>query len=94
MKTKILFLLLAIIPLISGCNDTENVKALLVGKTWRFSSFMYKDIVIEDRYPTANEILEQNPNGFYLKFNENNTFYGQAINYSFNGTWSADGEFK
>ena len=92
MKTKILVLLLAILPFLSGCNNTENVKGLIVGKTWRLNSFMYNDNVITDRYPTANEILEKNPAGFYLKFNENNTFYGQAINCSFSGTWSGDGK--
>jgi hypothetical protein len=92
MKTKILFLLLSVLPFISGCNNTEDVKTLLVGKTWRLSSFMYNDNVITDRYPTADEIFKNNPNGFYLKFNENYTFNGQAINCSFNGTWSGDGK--
>lgn len=91
MKTKILVLLLAILPFLSGCNNTENVKGLIVGKTWRLNSFMYNNDVITDRYPTANEILEKNPTGFYLKFNENNTFYGKAINCSFSGTWNGDG---
>jgi len=92
MKTKILFLLLSIIPFVSGCNNTEDIKALIVGKTWRFNSFMYKDETILDRYPTANQVLEANPNGFYLKFNQNNTFTGQAINCTFSGTWSGDGK--
>lgn len=92
MKTKILFLLLAFFPLLSGCNDSENVKLLVVGKNWRLSSFYYKDNdPILDRYPTANEILKANPDGFYIKFNENNTFSGKAINCSFSGTWSGNG---
>ena len=91
MKTKILVLLIAILPILSGCNNTENVKGMITGKTWRLSCFMYNDDLIT-RYPNVDDIFKNNPNGFYLKFNENNTFYGQAINCSFNGTWSGDGK--
>jgi hypothetical protein len=91
MKKRILFLLLTVLPFISGCNNTENVKGLIVGKTWRLSSFYYKDGGIIS-YPNAKEILENNPDGFYLKFNDNNTFNGKAINCSFSGTWNGNGK--
>lgn len=91
MKTKILVLLLAILPILSGCNNTENLKGLIVGKTWRLSCFMYNDDLIT-RYPNADDISKNNPNSFYLNFNENNTFNGKAINCSFSGTWSGDGK--
>lgn len=91
MKNKIIFLLLTVIPFLGGCNNTEDLKGLIVGKTWRLDCFYYKSgDAILDRYPTANKILENNPNGFYLKFNENNTFTGQAINSSFSGTWTGN----
>ncbi len=91
MKTKILFFLLAILPFISGGNNTEDVKALLVGKTWRLSDFYYKNGSIIP-YQNANEIFKNNPDGFYLKFNDNNTFNGKAINCSFSGTWNGSGK--
>ncbi len=94
MKTKILFLLLAVLPFLNGCNNNEDVKVLLVGKTWRFSSFYYTDgdKLILDRYQDADEILKNNPNGFTLNFSDNNTFSGKAINTSFTGTWTGDGK--
>lgn len=93
MRTRILLFLLVLLPVLGGCNDSEDVKQLIVDKNWRLGNFYYKNQnPILDRYPNANEIFEANPNGFIIIFNENNTFSGKAINSSFSGNWTGNGK--
>lgn len=94
MKKSILFLItFLIVTLLSGCNDTENVKELVTGKHWRLISFYDKNgNKILDRYPDANKIFIANPDGFYLSFADDNTFKGKGAKCSFSGTWRGDGK--
>lgn len=92
-KISLLLILTCIVTLFSGCNNTENVKELVVGKTWRLSCFYYKNgNKAIDRYPNADKILMDNLNGFYVQFYENNTFEGKGAKSRFSGTWRADGK--
>jgi hypothetical protein len=89
MKRKLLFLLVLIIPFLQGCNSTDDLQSLLVGKTWRLSSFYDSDGEVIP-YDGAAELLQNNPESFVIKFNEN-TFSGKALNKTFSGTWKGDG---
>ena len=42
MKTKILFILLAILPFLGGCSDNED-DIKIVAKTWRLVGFYEKN---------------------------------------------------
>lgn len=89
MKSKFLFLLILIIPFIQGCNNTDDLETILVGKTWRLSSFYdSKGEVIP--YDGAKELFENNPSSFVITFHES-TFSGKALNKTFSGTWKGDG---
>lgn len=94
MKKYSLFLIITlIVTLLSGCNNSEDVKQLITGKTWRLSCYYYKNgNTAIDRYPNANKILMDNMDGFYLTFYENNTFSGKGAKCSFSGTWRGDGK--
>lgn len=88
MKTKILLIILAILPFLGGCSDNEDdIKELIAGKTWRLVGF-YEKNDNEIHFTDDETIFDNNKDGFYLKFNQDSTFYGKGIKDAFNGKWS------
>ena len=43
MKNKWLILLVLLLPLLSGCNDTDDVQKIFTGKTWKLNYITTKD---------------------------------------------------
>jgi hypothetical protein len=64
MKTRILFILLAILPFLGGCSDNEDdIKELIVGKTWRLVGF-YEKNDNEIHFTDDEAIFNNNKDGF------------------------------
>lgn len=102
---KVLGLLL-LLPLFSGCNDTDDVAGIFTGKTWKLTYITVKDDnKMVDFWGTDNEARKKSYDqlekaGTYnLIFSgavEDNTIKGQLkgtlITASITGAWSANGD--
>ena len=79
--SKILGLLL-LLPLFTGCNDSDDVAAIFTGKTWKLNY-----ITVDGTY---NVIFEGTVEGDIIKGNIKGTVITTTGN--FEGTWSANGK--
>lgn len=61
MKNKWLLLLVLLLPLLSGCNDTDDVQKIFTGKTWKLSviKFAGSDKECKDYWVNANGSFNQ-----------------------------------
>lgn len=102
----ILSLLIILLPLISGCNSSDDVKSIFTGKTWKLTY-----ITLKDKHEMFNfwgndsgartksmEALRASGN-FIITFDGAVTdniirgaVNGKAIKSEFNGEWSANGK--
>ena len=97
---KTLWLLL-LLPLFSGCNDSDDVQAIFTGKTWRLtyinkknehgmmSGFTNESIEIFKKYQDAYTISFT---GVEEDSRISGSLSGKVITASLNGTWSANGK--
>lgn len=107
MKTKHLLFLVLLFPLLSGCNDSDDIAKIFLGKTWKLRDIIEgkksSDYWDGDKEAEAasRELMEQE-NNCTLKFSgtitgntiNKGTISGKAINNSFSGTWDVDGESR
>lgn len=102
-----LLLVLSLLPLLSGCNNEDDIIEIFTGKTWKLSRItdkgsnrqfypgLWQDAEAEKR---SRELLKAKGN-FTLNFEGselNGELMGTRVNgrgaaSEFNGTWSADG---
>lgn len=61
MKNKWLLLFVLLLPLFSGCNDTDDVQKIFTGKTWKLSviKFAGSDKECKDYWLNANGTFNQ-----------------------------------
>lgn len=107
-NTGYLLLLLALLPIVSGCNNEDDVIEIFTKNTWKLSRLTTKDSSArflpnlwnnEKDYNTSMTALAQEGN-FTLNFagTELNgeimgtTLDGKGIRATFTGTWSVDGK--
>lgn len=102
---KVLWLLL-LLPMFSGCNDTDDVSGIFTGKTWKLTYITIKDShQMYDFWGTDNNAREKSmtlldqAGKYIISFNgmeENNiitgALNGTVITANFTGNWSADGK--
>lgn len=97
---KALWLLL-LLPLFSGCNDSDDLQSIFTGKTWRLSYINYKDQggMMEGFDKKSMEIFEKNKEAYTITFTgteEDNRISGSisgiVTTSEIKGTWSADGK--
>lgn len=101
-----LSLLIMLLPLISGCNNSDDVESIFTGKTWKLTY-----ITLKDKHEMFNfwgsdsgartksiEALRTGGN-FSITFNGavtgdmiRGSLKGRAIKSEFNGDWSANGK--
>lgn len=107
MKTKYLFFLALLFPLLSGCNDTDDVARIFLGKTWKLTNIMEGSLPSND-YWNGNEAAQaasialiQEGDNCTIKFSGTitgniiiGTTSGRATSTAFSGTWRVDGESR
>ena len=108
MKTKHLLFLLLLFPLLSGCNNTDDLSSIFLGKTWKLTDILEKDLSSSSDYwngnqsaeSTSRELVKQGDN-CTITFNGtiagntiNGKISGRATSTTFSGTWRADGESR
>ncbi|WP_071145418.1 DUF4847 family protein [Bacteroides ihuae] len=106
MKTKHLLFLVLLFPLLSGCNDSDDVSKIFFGKTWKLRDIIEGDKSSdywdgdEEAEAASRELMEQE-NNCTIKFSGtitgntiSGTISGRAINNAFSGTWNVDGESR
>lgn len=94
-------LMIGILSIFGGCNDTDDIKAIFMGQTWYLGDFYtttnWKD---DNNYKIAMNTYDENKKNiirdfgkerFYISFQEE-TFTAKGLNNTFSGTWSADGK--
>ncbi len=103
-----MLLMFSLLPLLSGCDNEDDVVGIFTGKTWKLSRLTNKDSnrqfysglwQDEKAEEKSREALKAEGN-FTLNFEGTEldgelmgtTVNGQGINSSVNGTWSADGK--
>ena len=100
MMKYIRLLLLLLIPVLSGCNNTDDVQKIFTGKTWKLTYITVKDEnkMIDGIPPKSLEILETIKSTYTITFigaTEDHTiagtFSGKVITANLNGTWNANG---
>lgn len=96
------------LPLLSSCNNTDDLTEIFTGKTWKMSRLTNKGSE-SPFYPgiwDSQEAMDRSLNqlkqegNFTLRFEGNEldgemigaTLSGRGINTSFTGTWNADGK--
>ena len=102
---KVLGLLL-LLPMFSGCNDTDDVAGIFTGKTWKLTYITVKDShQMFNFWGNDNKAREQSmklldeTGRYVITFNgmeESNiiigTLSGTVITSTFTGSWSANGK--
>lgn len=97
---KALWLLL-LLPLFSGCNDSDDLQSIFTGKTWRLSYINYKDQggMMEGFDEKSMKIFNENKEAYTITFTgteEGNrisgSISGRIITSDIKGTWSANGK--
>ncbi|MBP1614324.1 MAG: hypothetical protein H6Q13_1772 [Bacteroidetes bacterium] len=107
MKTKYLCFLILLFPLLSGCNDTDDVAKIFLGKTWKLTDILEGNASSDywDGDETAEEASRasmQEGSNCTIAFSgtitgntiTDGTCSGRGIDNSFSGTWDADGESR
>lgn len=106
--SRFLLLLFSLLPILSGCNNEDDVIEIFTGKTWKLSRLTNKDSSAQF-YPglwqdekaaeNSKEALKAGDN-FTLIFEGSKLngelmgarISGQGIRSGFDGSWSADGK--
>lgn len=97
---KTLWLLL-LLPLFSGCNDSDDVQSIFTGKTWRLTYINFKDQagMMGGFDEKSMKIFEDNKAAYTITFTgteEDNrisgSISGKVITADIKGTWSANGK--
>ena len=74
---KVLGLLL-LLPMFSGCNDTDDVAGIFTGKTWKLTYITVRYVITFNGMEESNIIT--------------GTLSGTVITSTFTGSWSANGK--
>lgn len=107
-NTAYVLLLLALLPILSGCNNEDDVIEIFTKNTWKLSRLTTKDSSVrflsnlwnnEKDYNTSMDALAQE-NYFTINFSGTElngeimgtTLDGRGIKATFTGTWSVDGK--
>ena len=92
--------LLAALPLIfCGCNQEDDINEIFAsGQTWHWSN-SYNTSNWENNNEASDPLsgeqvrhINQNQNAFNIVFEQDGSVIGNGENFSFTGTWSADGK--
>lgn len=106
MKYKNLLLLLFMLPILSGCNDTDDVAKIFTGKTWKLTYITEKNKNHPYNFWGDPIILQKaqnqiNSGGYLLNFSGSETqnvingaVSGQLKAVNISGSWSANGESR
>ena len=99
MKTFRLYWFFTLLLLLTGCNQKDDVNEIFSsGQTWHWSnSYSTSDWKDDNNYNstlTRDEVAKINDSqdSYNIIFKEDGTVEGNGSNFSFTGTWSANGE--
>ena len=94
--------LLLLLPLFSGCNDSDDLQGIFTGKTWKLTYINLKD---KGRWMNgfsekSIKILNENQESYTITFTgteednriSNGAVKGRIITADLTGTWSANGK--
>lgn len=93
--------LLLLIPLFSGCNDSDDLQSIFTGKTWRLSYINFKDQagMMGGFNEESMKIFEENKAAYTITFTGTEeedritgSIAGRVITSDIKGTWSANGK--
>lgn len=92
---------LLLLPLLSGCNDSDDLQAIFIGKTWKLTYINVKDQygMMDGFTKESLKIFQDSKDAYFINFSgveESNkisgNIAGKVITAGINGTWSADGK--
>ncbi|NDW13715.1 DUF4847 domain-containing protein [Bacteroides sp. 214] len=105
MKYKIFYVLLGLLPLLSSCDESDDVGEIFLGKTWKLTEIMDEKgkrvdyWAGDDNAREASYQLKAKAGNFTITFEGVETknsikgnFTGRAISKNIAGTWEADGD--
>ena len=94
--------LLLLLPLFSGCNDSDDVQGIFTGKTWKLTYIDLKDKGgwMNGFSEKSIKILSENQESYTITFTgteednriSNGAVKGKIITADLTGTWSANGK--
>ena len=94
--------LLLLLPLFSGCNDSDDLQGIFTGKTWKLTYINLKDKGgWMNRFSEKSiKILNENQESYTITFTgteednriSNGAVKGRIITADLTGTWSANGK--
>ena len=94
--------LLLLLPLFSGCNDSDDLQGIFTGKTWKLTYINLKDKGgwMNGFSEKSIKILSENQESYTLTFTgteednriSNGAVKGKIITADLTGTWSANGK--
>jgi len=94
--------LLLLLPLFSGCNDSDDLQGIFTGKTWKLTYINLKDKGgwMNGFSEKSIKILNENQESYAITFTgteednriSNGAVKGRIITADLTGTWSANGK--
>ena len=94
--------LLLLLPLFSGCNDSDDLQGIFTGKTWKltYSNLKDKGGWMNGFSEKSIKILNENQESYTITFTgteednriSNGAVKGRIITADLTGTWSANGK--
>ena len=94
--------LLLLLPLFSGCNDSDDLQGIFTGKTWKLTYINLKDKGgwMNGCSEKSIKILNENQESYTITFTgteednriSNGAVKGRIITADLTGTWSANGK--
>lgn len=94
--------LLLLLPLFSGCNDSDDLQGIFTGKTWKLTYINLKDKGgwMNGFSEKSIKILSENQESYTITFTgteednriSNGAVKGKIITADLTGTWSANGK--
>lgn len=94
--------LLLLLPLFSGCNDSDDLQGIFTGKTWKLTYINLKDKGgwMNGFSEKSIKILSENQESYTITFTgteednriSNGAVKGRIITADLTGTWSANGK--